>query len=201
MRAYGRCWVGAPAALPARSRTRWRSCSGVWSRPQPRLPLPRAGHRYIDYRAGEGGRESSAAEVVSPVSPTYSESTSCAAAIRARNLVRVVRNWRKLVESASNFMDGDFRPSPKADVIFCRNVIIYFTIVPPRKGSCKSWPSQLVARGVRIRRALRDPARHGCSPGAAGAGALQESKWSKLTASWRRFICILGSRTSPASRR
>ena len=43
------------------------------------------------------------------------------------NLLRVVPELRRLVDFRRlNFMDGDFGLSDHADVIFCRNVIIYF---------------------------------------------------------------------------
>ncbi len=42
-------------------------------------------------------------------------------------VVRVVPELRRLVEFRRlNFMDEDFRMAEKADVIFCRNVLIYF---------------------------------------------------------------------------
>jgi chemotaxis protein methyltransferase CheR len=45
----------------------------------------------------------------------------------ASDRVRVVPELRKLVEFRHlNFMDADFGLAEKADVIFCRNVIIYF---------------------------------------------------------------------------
>jgi len=46
---------------------------------------------------------------------------------RDSNVLRVVPELRQLVEFRRlNFMDADFGLSQKADVIFCRNVIIYF---------------------------------------------------------------------------
>ena len=43
------------------------------------------------------------------------------------NLLRVVPELRRLVDFRRlNFMDADFGLSDKADIIFCRNVIIYF---------------------------------------------------------------------------
>jgi chemotaxis protein methyltransferase CheR len=46
---------------------------------------------------------------------------------RNSNVLRVVPELRQLVEFRRlNFMDADFGLSQKADVIFCRNVIIYF---------------------------------------------------------------------------
>lgn len=53
-----------------------------------------------------------------------------------------------------NFMDADFGLSQKADVIFCRNVIIYF--VRPRQERIVQKLSANWYPGVRLRRPLRD---------------------------------------------
>ena len=46
---------------------------------------------------------------------------------RASNLLRVVPELRQMVEFRRlNFKDADYGMAEKADVIFCRNVIIYF---------------------------------------------------------------------------
>jgi chemotaxis protein methyltransferase CheR len=46
---------------------------------------------------------------------------------KAKNLYRVVPELRKYVQFRRlNFMDGDFGFREKVDVIFCRNVVIYF---------------------------------------------------------------------------
>lgn len=67
------------------------------------------------------------AEVAGPVPPDLRRKYFMRSRDRSHNLVRVVPELRQLVEFRRlNFMDADFGLSGKADVIFCRNVIIYF---------------------------------------------------------------------------
>lgn len=66
-------------------------------------------------------------EVVRPVPPDLQRKYFLRSRNRESNLLRVVPELRKLVEFRRlNFMDADFGLSQKADVIFCRNVLIYF---------------------------------------------------------------------------
>jgi chemotaxis protein methyltransferase CheR len=66
-------------------------------------------------------------EVVRPVSPELKRKYFMRSRDRNSDLTRVVPELRKLVEFRRlNFMDADFGLSQKADIIFCRNVIIYF---------------------------------------------------------------------------
>jgi chemotaxis protein methyltransferase CheR len=66
-------------------------------------------------------------EVVRPVPPELQKKYFLRSRDRDSDLARVVPELRQLVEFRRlNFMDADFGLSQKADVIFCRNVIIYF---------------------------------------------------------------------------
>jgi chemotaxis protein methyltransferase CheR len=66
-------------------------------------------------------------EVVGPVPPDLRRRYFMRSRDRDSNVLRVVPELRELVEFRRlNFMDADFGLSQKADVIFCRNVIIYF---------------------------------------------------------------------------
>lgn len=66
-------------------------------------------------------------EVVRPVSADLQRKYFMRSRDRESNLVRVVPELRKLIEFRRlNFMDGDYGLPQKADVIFCRNVLIYF---------------------------------------------------------------------------
>jgi chemotaxis protein methyltransferase CheR len=66
-------------------------------------------------------------EVVRPVPADLQRKYFMRSRDRDSKIVRVVPELRQLVEFRRlNFMDGDYGLSQKADVIFCRNVIIYF---------------------------------------------------------------------------
>ena len=66
-------------------------------------------------------------EVVGPVPSDLRRKYFMRSRDRNSNVLRVVPELRQLVEFRRlNFMDADFGLSQKADVIFCRNVIIYF---------------------------------------------------------------------------
>ena len=66
---------------------------------------------------------------------------------RESNLLRVVPDLRQLVEFRRlNFMDADFGMPQKADVIFCRNVIIYFDR-PTQERILQKLAAQLVSGG------------------------------------------------------
>ncbi len=91
------------------------------------------------------------------------------------NVLRVVPELRRLVEFRRlNFMDADFGLSEKADVIFCRNVIIYFDR-PTQERILQKLAAQLVPGGYRLRRPFREPAPNGYPAGAGRAGPVQES--------------------------
>ena len=66
-------------------------------------------------------------EVVRPVAPDLRRRYFMRSRDRNSNLVRVVPELRRLVEFRRlNFKDADYGMTEKADMIFCRNVIIYF---------------------------------------------------------------------------
>jgi len=66
---------------------------------------------------------------------------------RQSGRVRVIRELRDLVELRRvNFMDSDFGIAEKADVIFCRNVIIYFDR-PTQERILQKLARQLVSNG------------------------------------------------------
>lgn len=66
-------------------------------------------------------------EVVRPVPGGLQQKYFMRSRDRSSNQTRVVPDLRKLIEFRRlNFMDDDFGLPQKADVIFCRNVIIYF---------------------------------------------------------------------------
>src|SRR5260370_33283398 len=66
---------------------------------------------------------------------------------RESDLVRVVPEMRGLVEFRRvNFMDGDFGLSELPEIIFCRNVIIYFDL-PPQVRLLEKLTRQLVPSG------------------------------------------------------
>lgn len=66
-------------------------------------------------------------EVVRPVPAPMQRKYFMRSRDPASNVLRVVPELRQLVEFRRlNFMDADFGLSEKVDIIFCRNVIIYF---------------------------------------------------------------------------
>jgi hypothetical protein len=135
------------------------------------------------------------------VPETCGESTSCAAAIANSNPVRVVPELRQLVEFRRlNFMDADFGLSEKADVIFCRNVIIYFDR-PTQERIVQKLAAQLLPGGyafVGHSETLHDMD----VPLAPVAPALYRKTMLELESEVsERFICTPGSHTSLASRR
>ena len=75
----------------------------------------------------KAGRGIFSAEVVRPVPSDLRHKYFMRSRNRDSNLLRVVPELRQLIEFRRlNFMNADFGLSQKADVIFCRNVIIYF---------------------------------------------------------------------------
>jgi chemotaxis protein methyltransferase CheR len=66
-------------------------------------------------------------ETVGPIAPDLRRKYFMRSRDRNSNLVRVVPELRQLVEFRRlNFKDADYGMTEKADMIFCRNVIIYF---------------------------------------------------------------------------
>jgi chemotaxis protein methyltransferase CheR len=67
------------------------------------------------------------ADVLRPVAPELQKKYFMRSRDPESKLLRVIPELRRLVEFRRlNFMDADFGLSEKVDVIFCRNVIIYF---------------------------------------------------------------------------
>ena len=97
---------------------------------------------------------------------TLQANTSCAAASASLDRVRVVPELRRLVEFRRlNFMDSTTDWRRKPDVIFCRNVIIYFDR-PTQESILQKLSRHLRARRLFVRRPRRDAARHGFAPDA-----------------------------------
>ena len=66
-------------------------------------------------------------EVVRPVPPDLQRKYLMRSRDPDSKVLRVVPELRQLVEFRRlNFMDADFGLTEKADIIFCRNVLIYF---------------------------------------------------------------------------
>jgi len=66
-------------------------------------------------------------DVVAPVPPALKRKYLMVSRDRGSNRVRIVPELRRMIEFRRlNFMDADYRIGEKADIIFCRNVIIYF---------------------------------------------------------------------------
>ena len=86
-------------------------------------------------------------EVMEPVPPDLRRRYFMRSRDRDSNVLRVVPELRELVEFRRlNFMDADFGLSQKADVIFCRNVIIYFDR-PTQERIVQKLAQQLVPGG------------------------------------------------------
>ena len=87
------------------------------------------------------------AEVVRPVPPELRRKYFLRSRNPGSNRARVVPELRKLVEFRRlNFKDADFGLSEKLDVIFCRNVIIYFDR-PTQEQILQKLSRHLVAEG------------------------------------------------------
>lgn len=66
---------------------------------------------------------------------------------KSKNLVRISPQLRSLVSFRRiNFMDDDFGVSEKMDIIFCRNVVIYFD-KPTQQALMRKFHKQLKPRG------------------------------------------------------
>jgi chemotaxis protein methyltransferase CheR len=66
-------------------------------------------------------------EVVRPVAPDLRRKYFMRSRDRNSNLLRVVPELRQLIEFRRlNFKDADYEMTERVDMIFCRNVIIYF---------------------------------------------------------------------------
>jgi chemotaxis protein methyltransferase CheR len=66
-------------------------------------------------------------EVVAPVHPNLRKKYLMRSRDRSSDLVRVIPELRTKIEfQRLNFMDADFGLSRRPEIIFCRNVIIYF---------------------------------------------------------------------------
>jgi chemotaxis protein methyltransferase CheR len=87
------------------------------------------------------------AEVVRPVAMNLRKKYFMRSRSQGSNLTRVVPELRQLVEFRRvNLMDNDFGLSQKLDVIFCRNVIIYFDR-PTQERILQKFSKQLVTGG------------------------------------------------------
>jgi len=86
-------------------------------------------------------------EVVQPVAAELRQKYFMRSRDPKSDLLRIVPELRQLVEFRRlNFMDADFGLAQKADVIFCRNVIIYFDR-PTQEGILQKLTAQLVPGG------------------------------------------------------
>jgi len=86
-------------------------------------------------------------EVVEPVPIELRRRYFLRSRDRASNLLRVVRELRDFVEFRRlNFMDSDYGLTEKADILFCRNVIIYFDR-PTQEQILQKLAQQLVPGG------------------------------------------------------
>jgi chemotaxis protein methyltransferase CheR len=95
----------------------------------------------------KAGRGVYPGEVVAPVPPELRRKYFLRSRDRDSKLLRVVPELRQLVEFRRlNFMDANFGLSQKADVIFCRNVIIYFDR-PTQEKIIQKLAAQLVPGG------------------------------------------------------
>jgi chemotaxis protein methyltransferase CheR len=95
----------------------------------------------------KAGRGVFTGEVVGPVPADLRQKYFMRSRDRDSKLLRVVPELRQLVEFRRlNFMDADFGLSQKADVIFCRNVIIYFDR-PTQEQIIQKLAAQLVPGG------------------------------------------------------
>jgi chemotaxis protein methyltransferase CheR len=95
----------------------------------------------------KAGRGVYTCEVVAPVPPELRRKYFLRSRDRDSKLLRVVPELRQLVEFRRlNFMDANFGLSHKADVIFCRNVIIYFDR-PTQEQIIQKLAAQLVPGG------------------------------------------------------
>ena len=80
---------------------------------------------------------------------------------------------------ATEFHGCEFGLPEKADVIFCRNVIIYFDR-PTQEQLLQKLTRQLVAGRIHVRGPRRDSARYGSAAGAGGPGAVQEESMAEI---------------------
>ena len=148
----GSPWSGARAAPPARSPIRWPWCSASMPQACPGFRFRRAGHRYLDRGAGQGRAwESSSPRSVSPVPRGLRRKYFMRSRDPESDLLRVVPELRALVEFRRlNFMDADFGLPEPAEIIFCRNVIIYFDR-PTQVRLLKSSPGTWRPAGISLR--------------------------------------------------
>ena len=105
--------------------------------------------------------------------------------------------WNLVEFRRLNFMDADFGLSQKADVIFCRNVIIYF-VRPRQEDEVVKAVRQLVPGGTPSSATPRP--RHGCPIGAGRTGPLQENQCWNFESEVSDVYLHPESRTSLASR-
>ena len=112
----------------------------------------------------------------------FMRSRDCASA-----RVRVVPELRRLVEfPPSQFHGRGLRLAEKVDAIFCRNVLIYFDRAT-QEGILRKLIPQSRARGLFVRRPLRDTARYGSARRAGGSRALPEEPCLRLATDLPEF--------------
>ena len=122
-------------------------------------------------------------EVVEPVPPNLRRKYLMRSRDPSSDLVRVVPELRAQIEFRRlNFMDADFGLAEPPEIIFCRNVIIYFDRPTQVRLLEEAHPAAR-ARRVFLRRSLRVAAKHGPAAGSGRAGRLQEVPMMH----WRRL--------------
>ena len=103
-------------------------------------------------------------EQVGPVPDPFKKKYLLKSKDPAKSLYRVTPELREHVKFRRlNFMDGDFGFREPMDIIFCRNVIIYFD-KPTQEKLLNKFCSPSLPEGIYLHGPLGDPPRYGCTP-------------------------------------
>ena len=99
-----------------------------YARDASRVSVSSAGHRYLHRQClTKAQLGSSRPKLLKPVPPICAKKYFMRSRDPESDLVRVVPELRALIEFRRlNFMDADFGLAETPEIIFCRNVIIYF---------------------------------------------------------------------------